>query len=413
MKVARMHVGIDFGTSNTSIARLVPGGASLIDLETGNNSIPTAIFYESTTLDFSIGNAAIEEYEAGEDGRLMRSIKSVLGSGLIDDATQIDDKSISFREVITDFLRCAIASVEESTGERVTSVTQGRPVSFNDHDAELDERAESILESCLNDAGIRHVDFLPEPVAAARSVAFPTGREKLIFVIDIGGGTSDFSVVRMNSDNSGFEVLGSAGVYAGGNDFDRLLSFFELTPLFGRTEILELNGLPVPSALYATLSDWKSLNKLYTRAVEKEIQWMAQNSPRSQGIRALDYLVRNFEAHTYAKLTENVKIDLSQAGHSPFIYEARQIRLEKNILRDVFETHISETISKMEKSAGECLGQSGLSPHNITDIVMVGGSTLIPLVEKRFTRHFENALISANDRFGAVAKGLALYHAGS
>lgn len=406
-----MKIGIDFGTSNTSVALATAEGGRLIALEGDATSIPTAIFYGASLRDVSIGQSAMDAYEDGDEGRLMRSIKSVLGSSLIDDTTQVANRRLPFRQVITDFLKHVVNAVETSTGQPIGQVIQGRPVSFNDDDKELDKRAQVILEACLHDAGVSDVAFLPEPVAAARSVSFPTGREKLIFVADIGGGTSDFSIVRISGDNQSFEVLGSTGIYFGGNDFDRILSFSELTPLFGRNETLELNGLPTPVAPYAMLSDWKSLNKLYTRDFARELEWMIKHSPQSKGLKAFDYLVDNYEAHLYAHRTEALKIELSQTDEGRFVYDALQIHLEKQVSRQTFETLIEETVSGMDRVAQDCLKQAGVIPGQITDIVMVGGSTFIPLVEERFSRQFRHAEMSSNDRFGAVAKGLALYSA--
>ncbi|HAW55262.1 MAG TPA: heat-shock protein, partial [Hyphomonas sp.] len=324
-----MQIGIDFGTSNTSIGYSGPQGIRLIELEPDATSIPTAVFYGLASGEYAIGAEAVAAYETGEEGRLMRSIKSVLGSSLIDETTDVGRRRLPFRDVIAHFLRRVIARAEAETGERVESVVQGRPVSFNDRDADLDRRAQAILESCLRDAGVAHVEFLDEPVAAARSVSFPSGREKLVFVVDIGGGTSDFSVVRIAPDNDGFDVLGSTGLYVGGNDFDQKLSFFELSRLLGHGETLELNGLPVPSAPYSILSDWKSLNKLYARDVQKRIGWMVQNSPNSQAIRAFDHLVRHHEGHAYAKRTEQIKIDLSDTDQQAFVYDTPDLRLER------------------------------------------------------------------------------------
>jgi hypothetical chaperone protein len=406
-----MQVGIDFGTSNTSIAFRSAGGTQLIALEPDATSIPTAVFYGSTSGEYAIGAEAVNAYESGEEGRLMRSIKSVLGSSLIDETTEVGRRRLPFRDVIAHFLTRVIARAEAETGERVDSVIQGRPVSFNDRHPELDARAQTILEACLNAAGVDQVEFLDEPVAAARSVSFPGGREKLVFVVDIGGGTSDFSVVRISADNAGFDVLGSAGLYVGGNDFDHMLSFFELSKLFGHMETLSLNGLPVPSSPYSILSDWKSLNKLYTRDVQKQITWMKMNSPQSEGILAFDYLVRHHEAHAYAKRTEQIKIGLSGADEQVFAYDTPDAHLEKIVTRAAFEGLIDEAISKMDAVAVECLARAGARPEQITDIVMVGGSTFIPLVQERLAARFGNATLSANDRFGAVAKGLAVHGA--
>ena len=328
-----MQVGIDFGTSNTSVAVCGPGGTSLLELEPGSTSIPTAVFYGLDSGEYAVGSMALSEYESGEEGRLMRSIKSVLGSALIEEATEVGSRRLPFRDVIAHFLRRVIADAERLMGQRVQSVIQGRPVSFNDKHADLDQRGQTILESCLHEAGVADVEFLFEPVAAARSVVFPCGREKLIFVIDIGGGTSDFSVVRISDDNSEFDVLGSAGLYIGGNDFDHKLSFFELSRLFGNWETLELNGLPAPSGPYSTLSDWKSLNKLYTRETQKQISWMILNSPNSKAIRAFDHLVRNHEAHAYAKRTEQIKIGLSDTDQQVFTYDTPDAYLELLVAR--------------------------------------------------------------------------------
>ena len=378
-------------------------------MEPDATSIPTAVFYGLASGEYAIGAEAVAAYETGEEGRLMRSIKSVLGSSLIDETTDVGRRRLPFRDVIAHFLRRVIARAEAETGERVESVVQGRPVSFNDRDADLDRRAQAILESCLRDAGVAHVEFLDEPVAAARSVSFPSGREKLVFVVDIGGGTSDFSVVRIAPDNDGFDVLGSTGLYVGGNDFDQKLSFFELSRLLGHGETLELNGLPVPSAPYSILSDWKSLNKLYARDVQKRIGWMVQNSPNSQAIRAFDHLVRHHEGHAYAKRTEQIKIDLSDTDQQAFVYDTPDLRLERVVERQAFEGLIDEAVSQMDAVAVDCLDKAGVSPDQITDIVMVGGSTFIPLVQARLAGRFGNAVVSESDRFGAVAKGLAVH----
>ena len=406
-----MRVGIDFGTSNTSVALLKDGAVSLVEIEPGEVSIPTAIFYETGQPGCVIGNAALEAYESGEDGRLMRSIKSVLGSELIEETTQIGSRSMPFRQVILDFLRTLLKQVEKQAGGTITDVVQGRPVSFNDTNKAFDARAQRVLEDCLKELGVQSVEFLTEPVAAARSVAFQAPNEHLAFVIDIGGGTSDFSVVRIEPGKNGFQVLGSSGVYVGGNDFDRLLSFFELTPLFGRTETLELNGLPAPAAPYVTLSDWKSLNRLYAPAVKKEVAWMQKHSPSSLGIRALSYLIENFEAATYAHKTEAAKIRMSSDDEARFTYPIPGAKLEKLLIRSVFENLIAETISTMDEAAHRCLSDAGVKPSDITDIIMVGGSTFVPTVEMLFLKQFPNAKLTDNDRFGAVAKGLARHAA--
>ena len=406
-----MRVGIDFGTSNTSVAILGASGPELIELEPGLTSIPTAIFYETGSRQYEIGTAAIKTYEAGEDGRLMRSIKSVLGSELIEETTQLGSRAIPFRQVIEDFLKALLARVEKKTGQKITAVVQGRPVSFNDTDKERDANAQRVLGECLKANGVTDIDFLAEPIAAARTMGGKQSGDRIAFVADIGGGTSDFCAVRLPAHGEGFHVLGSSGVYVGGNDFDRVLSFFEITPLFGRLETLELNGLPAPAANYVLLSDWKRHNLLYSPLVKKEIAWMRKYSPNSLGIRAFDYLIENFEAGIYARNTEAAKIDLSDNETCEFSYEIPRTRLHKEISQAAFEGLIEEALASMKTASEACLNEAGCSPEDVTDIVMVGGSTFVPAVENMFLSRFPKAQISRNDRFGAVAKGLALHGA--
>ena len=404
-----MRVGIDFGTSNTSVAWYSPDGPQLIELEPGAVSIPTAIFYETDVEGCLIGNAAIEAYEAGEDGRLMRSIKSVLGTDLIEETTQLGSSAMPFQVIIEDFLKSLIGRVEDATGQQVTEVVQGRPVSFNDTDEDMDIRAENVLGMCLENAGVDEIGFVYEPIAAARSVSFEDGGEHLVFVVDIGGGTSDFSLVHISPGDNGFDVLGSSGVYIGGNDFDRLLSFYELTPLFGRSETLSVSGLPVPAAPYVTLSDWKSLNKLYSPNMVREIAWLRKQSPASEGLRAFEYLIENFEAGSYAHKTEVTKIALSASDAAAFTYDTPFATLEKTVFRQAFERLLTDSVSNMQTAARECLAMAEVRPDQVTDIIMVGGSTYVPLVEQAFSRQFPGAVITSNDRFGAVAKGLASF----
>lgn len=406
-----MRVGIDFGTSNTSVAILTENGPELVELEPGLTSIPTAIFYETGSRGFEIGTTAIETYEAGEDGRLMRSIKSVLGSELVDETTQLGSRAIPFRQVVQDFLKALLAVVERQTGEKITTVTQGRPVSFNDTDKDRDANAQRVLGECLNANGVTDITFLAEPIAAARTMGGSHADDRIAFVVDIGGGTSDFCAVRLSGSDAGFEVLGSSGVYVGGNDFDRLLSFFEITPLFGRTETLELNGLPAPASNYVLLSDWKRHNLLYSPLVKKEIAWMRKYSPASQGIRAFEYLVENFEAGIYARNTEAAKIALSDADTSTFSYDMPCATLSKDLARADFEGLMADSLASMNAAAQTCLADAQCPSESVTDIVMVGGSTFVPSVENLFLSQFPNAKISRNDRFGAVAKGLALHGA--
>lgn len=404
-----MRVGIDFGTSNTSVAYRTTDQIRLVALEGTSTSIPTAIFYDESTDSFLLGNSALAAYEAGHDGRLMRSIKSLLGTSLIDESTQVGNRRVPLKSIVTHFLYGVIKRVENATGETVTSVTQGRPVSFNDTDPERDERAQDILQECLEDVGVETVEFLEEPVAAAKSVTFSPKEENLILVVDIGGGTSDFSVIRASKTIDSFEVLSSSGVYVGGNELDKFLSFSDIAQLFGKGEVLEKNKLAAPNEPYSILSDWKLLHRMQSREISSKIDWMRMQSPNSAGIKALRYLVDHHDAHMYANKVEAIKVELSSRDCSTFQYKMEDKILEKIVLRAQFENLIGRPLSKMENALDACLTAANVLESHITDIVLVGGSTLVPIVEQRLTSRFLQAKVVSNDRFTSVAKGLAAH----
>lgn len=404
-----MRVGIDFGTSNTSVAYQTRDGIKLVALDGKSTSIPTAIFYDEVTDDILLGNSALAAYEAGNSGRLMRSIKSALGTSLIDESTQIGNRRIGFRTIVKQFLSGLIKQVEADAGEKVTSVTQGRPVSFNDTDPDRDAKAQAVLQGCLEEAGVKDIVFLQEPIAAAKSVKFPNGKENLVLVIDIGGGTSDFSTIRISKNNETFDVLASKGVYVGGNELDRLLSYGDITKLFGKDEILAKNKLPAPNGPYTVLSDWKLLHRMYAREITSKVDWMLMQSPDSAGLKALHHLVDHHDAHIYAAKVEAMKVALSANEEAVFQYETTEVTIEKLVRRGTFEALIQSPLSKMQLALDDCLRAGDVLASDITDIVLVGGSTLVPFVEQCLTRDFSGARIVPSNRFTSVAVGLAAH----
>lgn len=402
-----MIIGLDFGTSNTAVGYLSDTRPQLLEFQPGTFGIPSAVFIPEDLGDWLIGHDAINAYEAGEDGRLLRSIKSVLGTSLIEESTQIGRRRIAFTEIVFKFIQATLHMVEQQIGEPVTAVVHGRPVAFNDNDPERDKIAQSVLQTCLERAGVSNIEFLEEPIAAAFAGDPTVSGEKTVLVIDIGGGTSDFSIVKVGPRIEAFDVLGKSGVYVGGNDFDRLLSFHEICRLFGKDETLSVNGLPSPSNIYTKLSDWKNLNKMYARETQKEISWMRTNSPKSDGIRALEHLIKQERAHAYANHVEATKIALSHAPSRVFQYEMPSKVLELVVHRERFEELIKHALEKMDAALTNCLQQSGVSAESIDEVQLVGGSTFIPHVENMLTSPIRGSKLVALDRFGSVALGLA------
>src|SRR3982750_2092763 len=188
--------GLDFGTSNTTLGTIEGDAPVLAALGTGHTTIPRAIFYEAGGAAL-IGRKAGETYVDGVPGRLMRSLKSVLGTSLIDETTRLGRERISSRDVIAYYLGAVKRRAEQATGRELAEVVHGRPVHFVDNADDADRKAEQSLREIAREIGFREVTFQFEPIAAALDYERQISAEEVALIADIGGGTSDFSIVRL------------------------------------------------------------------------------------------------------------------------------------------------------------------------------------------------------------------------
>lgn len=232
-------LGIDFGTSNSAIAwASAQGTAQLIPLEGDALAMPTAVFYNAEEHSTHFGREAITHYLEGTEGRLMRSLKSLLGSPLLMETTVINNQLVNFSDIITTYLAELRKRATQHLGTAPTRVVMGRPVHFVDDDAARDAQAEASLRQAAETVGFKDIAFQLEPIAAALDYEQRLTRETTVLVADIGGGTSDFTVVRlgpalMHKPNRADDVLATTGVHIGGTDFDQKLSLGQLMPLLG------------------------------------------------------------------------------------------------------------------------------------------------------------------------------------
>ena len=227
--------GLDFGTSNTTLGHDGAGGPALLPLEGAHVTVPSAIFFEPRQ-EPSIGRAATAAYVAGKPGRLMRGLKSVLGTPLIEEATPVGRERLRLRDVIARYLATVKARAEAAAGVEFDRVVHGRPVHFVDGDPEGDRRAEETLKAIAHEVGFRDVAFQYEPIAAALDYERQVHGEEIALIADIGGGTSDFSIVRLSPErrrqaDRSADILANDGVRIGGTDFDRYLSLKTVMPL--------------------------------------------------------------------------------------------------------------------------------------------------------------------------------------
>jgi len=309
--------GLDFGTSNTTLGTIEDHAPVLAALENGQTTIPSAIFFEVDGA-VPIGRKAVEAYVEGAPGRLMRSLKSVLGTALIDETTRLGRERTSFRDVIAYYLGAVKRRAEASTGCELRQVVHGRPVHFVDNAPDADRKAEQVLREIAGEVGFDEITFQFEPIAAALDYERQISTEEIALIADIGGGTSDFSIVRLGPQRQGHadraaDILANDGVRIGGTDFDRQLSLGLIMPLFGFGSPMKRAGLDVPSRYFHDLATWSSINRMYEPRLLAELRQVRQEASEPLLLDRLLRVVNEQRGHTLAMEVEEAKIGLSDA----------------------------------------------------------------------------------------------------
>jgi hypothetical chaperone protein len=408
--------GLDFGTSNSAIGVVRGNTPALAPLEDGRTLMPSAVFFDLESrgpLEGRVlfGSTAIAAHVGQDEGRLMRALKSILGSPLIDEQTSLGKRKLALRDVVEMFVRHLKQKAEAFAGREITSVVHGRPVRFVDGDDEADARAERVLESIARQVGFRDVAFVYEPIAAAHHYEQTVQAEELVLIADIGGGTSDFSVVRIGPDrrgraDRGRDVLSTAGVRIGGTDFDKLLSLATVMPLLGLGSQMVEKELPMPNALYHELATWATINFAYTYKNERELAELALQAREPEKVGRLLQAVRRRLGHRVAFAVEEAKMALSESDVSLIDLAFLEEGLAASATRVDFERAIERQTDRLYRTALQCVADAGLDGSAIDTIFLTGGSSRVPAVRAAIARATPSARLATGSDLLSVALGL-------
>ncbi|MFG6412433.1 heat-shock protein [Roseateles sp. DC23W] len=407
---------IDFGTSNSAVA--VPDAATgmrLVELEPSQRTMPTAVFYfaegphDADGPPRAFGRAAVAAYVEGHEGRLMRSMKSILGSPLIDQTTDVGGgRGAKYSDIVSGYLK----RLRRLAGEPERAVL-GRPVFFVDGDPVRDAAAQAQLEGCARAVGFRDVQFQYEPIAAAFDFEQQATREQIVLVADIGGGTSDFSLVRVGPERMQRlarrdDILASHGVHIAGTDFDRHIELAGLLQAFGY-RATGPNGREVPSGIFFDLATWHLINTCY--APLRVAEWRGMKSwfaDVRQHARLMTVLEERL-GHELAARAEGAKIAISggadttvDLGH---IERGLVLPLSEKTAVDALRADLDRIIA----TAHETVALAGLQADQVDALYFTGGSTGLRLLVDGMAAGFPAAARVTGDRFASVATGLGLH----
>ncbi|MET0856012.1 MAG: Hsp70 family protein [Telluria sp.] len=404
--------GVDFGTSNSTVGLVRPGHSSLLALEDGKPTLPSVVFFNADDEEVSYGRAALTDYLAGYEGRLMRSLKSLLGTSLIDGQTEVGGRALPFRMLLSHFIGEVKRRGEHAAGHAFDSAVFGRPVFFIDDSSSADQLAEDTLAEVARAVGFKHVAFQYEPIAAAFDYESRIEREELVLIADIGGGTSDFSLVRLAPQRAAKaerrdDILATGGVHIGGTDFDKYLSLSAVMPLLGYGSRMT-NNSEIPSSYYFNLATWHTINLAYTKKTWTQLADVVRDAREPGKLGRLQRLIDERAGHWLAMKVEEGKIALSDTSSASLELDRLSPPHSLTLQRHEFDDAIGHLIDSVDQTVLKLLADAGVAAGNVDTVFFTGGSSGVIALRERIGALLPAARKVEGDLFGSIGSGLAL-----
>ena len=409
--------GIDFGTTNSAISFMDNDTTRII--RTGNNRrkmIRSELFFPRDDDAIHIGDNAFAEYLASEkDGRFIQSIKTVLPSKLFK-TTRIRNTEYEAEDLIALILEYLKFKADRVTGRDVTKVVLGRPVTFAG-DENNEQLAKRRLRTAAEYAGFEEVAFQFEPIAAAMSYERTLASDKLVLIADLGGGTSDFSLIRLGPDRfkarkRSADVLGNSGVGVAGDALDSAVMSSAFREYFGsNVKHRNFTGqwLPIPSGIFNDLCNKGRVIYLYTPGMVEQLRDIIKDADHPEPINRLKTLIENNLGHQVYQTIEGGKKKLSRGENATIQFSKEGLELYLEMTRTQFNEIINDNIVKVDKSIDRLLRETGVSKSEIDTVYMTGGTSLVPRLQQLLAAKFpESELEVSRDSFLSVVNGLGL-----
>jgi len=414
VNIMNTFCGLDFGTSNSTIGVYRHNTCQLVPLDNNKPAIRSVIFCDFELQKWEFGQYGVNQYLESVPGRLMMSLKSVLGSSLMNDKTIIFNEYVPYTAVLSQFIKHLKTKAENYLGYELTQVVMGRPVHFHDDDLKKDNLAQDTLETIVRDLGFKDISFQYEPIAAALSYETTIEKEQLALIVDMGGGTSDFTIIRLNPKNNASDrtndILANCGIHIAGTDFDKKLSMHSVMPLLGYGSLMtgSSNAIEFPSSYYHDLTTWHTLSGLYDAKTIAHIRTIRSVAFQKELITRLICVLEKRAGHHILNSIEIAKQQLSDMVSCDVDLSFIENDLSVSIMRNTFNTVISGELEKILNKIKDTVAVAGITFSDIDAIFYTGGSTKIPLVREKINALFPNAEIVQGDAFGSVGLGLTI-----
>ncbi|PVZ83846.1 molecular chaperone [Serratia sp. S1B] len=442
-----MFIGFDYGTANCSVAIMHNNHPELLSLENNSPYLPSMLcaptreavsewlyrygqvptgsddnqqllqraitFNRHEDIQVSsdcvlFGQQAMAHYFAApEEVYFVRSPKSFLG------ANGLKPQQIAlFEDLVCAMMWHIKRQAESVLQESIEQTVIGRPINFQGSGGEeANRQAQGILLRAARRAGFKQTEFQFEPVAAGLDFEATLNEEKIVLVVDIGGGTTDCSMLLMgpqwrNRVDRQQSLLGHSGCRIGGNDLDIMLAFKQLMPLFGLGGKTE-KGIALPALPYwnaVATNDVPAQMDFYSTATSRLLRDLIRDAAEPEKVKYLLKIHQQHLSYRLVRSAEESKIALSEQNsictELAFVHPG----LEKNISQEQLATAIVQPLERILEQVDAALATSQCRPQVI---YLTGGSARSPLLRAALQQQLPGIPIVSSNDFGSVTAGLA------
>lgn len=412
-------LGLDFGTTNTVVALADgQGGSELVEFagEHGGSSVfrSALCFWEEERawqgIACEAGPRAIAEYlQAPLDSRFIQSFKTVAASSTFERAL-IFGKPYRFEDFGRLFLQRLVRDADGQLDHRPKRVIVGRPVVYAGArpDPALARKRYDLM---LQEFGVE-LHYVYEPLGAAYSYASRLTEPATVLVADFGGGTTDFSVVRVAEPGTKRRCtpLASAGVGVAGDGFDRRIVERLVLPMLGKGGLYRSMDkvLEIPGGWFAEFADWSKLALMRNRRTLDELRRLQRDALDPEPVERMIALIEHEQGFRLYDAVGRLKRELSAELRAEFHFEGGGVEIVAEVDRQHFEAWIAPDLQRIEAALDTAFVKAALVPSAINRVFLTGGSSLIPAIREMFDRRFGAERIATGGELTSIAHGLAL-----
>lgn len=413
----RFVLGIDFGTTHSLACAISPEGEQIpIQLDPGASDptvMPSLIYFPNAD-EVHYGTEARQKYLANEfRGRLLKSFKRFLPNRSFI-GTFVDNRPLNFEIIVGLFLRRLKELAQEQLEVEIDDVVIGRPAQFSMDESAHRFACERLLQGARW-AGFKQVELVPEPLAAARGGGLEFGQDGKVLICDLGGGTSDFTVLNSFSDPSReSEVLAVHGLNQAGDALDGCVMRDRISFYFGSQVQYQVpfgsNILKMPRMLVEKLCRPAELTILMDRDTREFFQQVQSWSLGDQDQEAIDRLFTLTEdqlGYAIFDSIESCKRELSHHRIASCVFSYPTIEINEEISRQEFNLYTHDVVKLILKSLDETIQLAKLQPAEISRIYATGGTAYVPIFKEKICERFPQAQYMDLDPYRSVVRGLA------